>query len=613
MRKRRTGSRRLTLEQIRNLRNIRARIAKVFVYGTVLLLALTAMKLQVFKTSEYRLHSDRNRLRKITIPAPRGLIMDHRGRILAENIPSYSLYLVPSRGESVDKILYRLDEVLPLGMTRRAELEKRLSQDSFSPVKVADNINITVRSFLEEHRELLPTMMIRSEPLRYYCFGRELSHVIGYVGELSPSEKENLSDRQKEEGSPGEWGFIGRDGIELEYEDYLRGRSGTYFVEVNARGREIGAFRGKEPIRPERGNDIRLTIDLDLQLEADSLFPKERKGALVCLDPRNGDILAMVSRPAYDPNALVTGVSSVEWKEMVDDPGSPLFNRVSKAGYPPGSTFKLAIALIALEKGIVDLDFKEPIPCFGGIQYGNRWFRCWKEEGHGTLDLYQAIVQSCDSYFYQLGNRLGLDEILSGAKRLRFSRDTGSDIPNENRGFVPDRDWYDRRYGKGGWGKGVALNLAIGQGEILVTPLQLAAFYSMIANGGQPIRPHLVLGGEMTTDGDDKYPERLLEPLQKSLEGVVAEDKGTGHYAGMVTGVEMAGKTGTAQNPHGDDHSIFVGYAPVEKPEVLAVAIVEGAGHGSTVAAPLVGRLLKRYFESSGGPDLAVETGGIAP
>jgi penicillin-binding protein 2 len=522
--------------------------------------------------------------------------LDRQGKLLADNVPSYSLYLIPFNGDSVGKTLQRLDELLPIAENRRVEMEKRLSQYSFSPIKVADNVDITVRSFLEEHRGLMPGMLIRSEPLRYYRYGRELSHVIGYVGELTPSEKENLSDPTGDE-----WTFRGRDGLELYYDDDLRGRPGTYFVEVDARGREIGDFRGREPVHPQRGADIQLTIDVDLQLEAYNMFPEDKKGALLCLDPRNGEIFVMVSRPDFDPNILVTGVSSVKWKEMVDDPGSPMFNRVSKAGYPPGSTFKLAIALIALEKGIVDLNFKEPIPCLGGLQYGNRWFGCWREEGHGSLDLYQAIVQSCDSYFYQLGNRMGLEEIVHGARNLGFATVTGVDLPNENKGFVPDKSWYDRRYGQSGWGRGVTLNLSIGQGELLVTPIQLAVFYSMIANGGRVVHPHFVFGEDNSFDPQVVLPERLLEPLQKSLAGVVLEEKGTARYAGMLSGIEMAGKTGTAQNPHGDDHSIFVGYAPVTRPEVLAVAIIEGAGHGSSVAAPLVGQLLRRYFEFSEG------------
>ena len=580
---------------VRDHRNVRARIAKIFISCAVLLLALIAMQLQVFQTSKYRLHSDRNRLRKISIPAPRGLIMDRRGKLLAENIPSYSLYLIPFHGDSAGKVLRRLEEVLPLNEDRKKELERRLAQNSFSPVKVADNVDIRVRSFLEEHKGLIPGLLIRSEPLRYYRYGRELSHVIGYVGETTLSDRDKLSNIPVDE-----WGFVGRDGLELYYEGLLRGRAGTYYVEVDAREREIGMFRGREPVKPQRGTDIKLTIDLDLQLEAYRLFPEDRKGVFLCLDPRNGEIRALVSLPDYDPNTFVTGISSVVWKEMVDDPGSPFFNRVTQAGYPPGSTFKPAIALMALEKGIVDLKFKEPLPCRGGIQFGNRWFHCWKEEGHGTLDLYQAIVQSCDSYFYQLGNRIGLEGILDGARMLGFSAVTGTDLPNEARGFVPDIEWYDRRYGKGGWGKGVALNLSIGQGELLVTPLQLAAFYSMIANGGNPVRPHLVEWTGASVERSNKMPENLFKPLQQALAGVVAEEKGTARHAGLVAGVEMAGKTGTAQNPHGDDHSIFVGYAPVTDPEVLAVAIVEGAGHGSSVAAPLVGRLLRRYFEISG-------------
>ncbi len=587
--------RRSPRRRVSDSRNARARIVRLFISVAFLFLALISLQLQVFESSEYRLHSDRNRLRKISIPAPRGLITDRNGKLLAENIPSYSLYLIPSHGESTDEVLRRLADVLTLNEGRMAELKKRLSQNTFRPVKVADNVDIAVRSFLEEHGGLIPGLLFRSEPLRYYRYGRELSHLIGYVGETTASDRDIASDVASEK-----WDFVGRDGVELIYEDILRGRPGAYFIEVDARGREIGAFRGKDPLQPQRGLDVELTIDLDLQLEAYRLFPKERKGVILCMDPANGNILAMVSRPDYDPNTLVAGISRSKWRAMVNDPGSPFFNRVSQAGYPPGSTFKPAVALMALEKGIVDLNFKQPLPCLGGLQFGNRWFRCWKEEGHGTLDLYQAIVQSCDVYFYQLGNRIGLKNLLDGAKTLGFASATGIDLPNEAMGFVPDIGWYDQRYGKAGWGKGVALNLAIGQGEILTTPLQLGVFFSMIANGGHFVRPRVVRGADNSA-GEQRHglsPD-VIEPLRKALEGVVADEKGTGRYAGRITGMEMAGKTGTAQNPHGADHSVFVGYAPVATPELLIVAIVEGAGHGSSVAAPLVGELLKFYVHGN--------------
>ena len=596
MGRRKRGSSRIDRERVQNLRNVRARMAKGFFTAAVCLLALVALQIQVFQSSKYRLHSDRNRLRKITIPAPRGLMVDRHGRYLAENIPSYSLYLIPFHVEQNDEILQRLGDVLILSEKRKSELVERLSQHTFSPVKIADNVDITIRSILEEHRGLIPGLMIRSEPLRFYHYGWEMAHVLGYVGEVASSDKAENGEQPVEE-----WGVVGKDGLELTYEDILRGRPGAYYVEVDARGKEIGLFRGREPAKPGRGTDIRLTIDLDLQLEANRLFPEGKRGAVLCLDPRNGEILAMVSRPAYDPNALVAGVSSARWREMVSDPGFPLFNRVSQASYPPGSTFKLVIAMIALEKGLVDLDFRMPLPCRGGIRYGNRWFRCWKKEGHGSLDLHQAIVQSCDSYFYQLGSRVGLEAIAEGAKALGFASPTEADLPNETGGFIPDPVWYDRRYGKRGWGRGVVLNLSIGQGEILVTPLQLASFYAMIANGGYSIRPHLILDNETAPRPvRPSRPMSVLDPLQKALAGVVMEPRGTAHYAGTLAGIEMAGKTGTAQNPHGEDHSIFVGYAPLTAPEVLAVAIVEGGGHGSSVAAPLVSQLLRRYIELSG-------------
>jgi penicillin-binding protein 2 len=396
------------------------------------------------------------------------------------------------------------------------------------------------------------------------------------------------------------------------YERVLAGSPGVRYLEVNALGRVFGEFRGGEQLPAVPGQDIVLNIDLDLQRRAVELFPDTMAGAVVALEPRSGAVLAMYSSPSYDPNVFVGRFDPDEWLALNTDPGRPLFNRAVSAGYAPGSTFKLVMAAIAMEEGEADAGTEMPIPCRGALQYYNRVFHDWTRAGHGVLDLTGAIRESCDVYFYQLGIKLTLERVLAKVPEFGFGTRTGIDLPSEVSGtFPPDTSWYTRRYGRRGWTNSVVLNLAIGQGENVQTPLKMAQFYAALASDGTLPVPRVARDGPVTEPGL-KLPltDDQLQVLRSALVEVVNSETGTARGS-RLRDWTLAGKTGTSQNPHGEDHAWFVGFAPAEDPQIVAAAVVENAGHGSSQAAPVVSRLIRFYLEKEAVRDRALEaTGG---
>jgi penicillin-binding protein 2 len=403
---------------------------------------------------------------------------------------------------------------------------------------------------------------------------------------------ESERERRREGAALRIGALVGKDGLEREYDDSLRGRDGMRFVEVSALGRMVRDGIS-DALAPEAGANLHTSIDLDLQRFVASVFPPGRRGAVVALDPATGGILALYSAPGFDPNAFVGGVAPEYWQSLTEDPARPLLNRAVQARYPPGSAWKLAVAAAGLKRGVVGFRSRMPIPCRGGLQYGNRFFRCWQLEGHGSLDLEQAIAQSCDVYFYQLGLKLGVTSLLEDAVAWGGRARTGIDLPGE---MVPEfpsgREYYDRLYGPRRWTSAVALNLAIGQGENAQTPINMVRLYQMLAGDGTPLAPHLV----RAKAGDPVNPLDLtteqLDGLRRAMINVV--EAGTAR-ASRVQALTIAGKTATSQNPHGKDHGWFIGFAPAESPRIVVGAVIEFAEHGSSVA-PMVTRIIARYL-----------------
>jgi penicillin-binding protein 2 len=399
--------------------------------------------------------------------------------------------------------------------------------------------------------------------------------------------------------------IIGKKGLERQYDRLLRGREGTEYVEVSASGQILGPYEGRQRLEATPGTDVWLTIDIDLQRTAVEVLDSFCCGAVVAMDPRNGDVLAAASYPGFDANIFSSVIPESLWLEITADTTHPLLNRVLNGLYPPGSTTKLVTVGAAIEEGIINAHTVLK-PCRGGMQYGNRFFRCWERGGHGTLDCVGALEQSCDVFMYQIGDKMGVDVLASYMEQCGFGRETGVDLPGEFAGLNPTSAYYDERYGKRRWTRALVLNNAIGQGEILATPLQLTQFFCGVVNGGVVFRPHLLKkmkppsGQDITIAPEISFSlpfsEQTLSVLNEGIRRVVAGEDGTAR--GIRRGdYDIGGKTGTAQNPHGDNHSWFCGVAPVGEEEIVVCAIVENAGDGSRVAAPVVAKIMDTYME----------------
>ncbi len=579
-------------------------IAVVGIFGLVI---LRLFVLQVLEGSRYRELSEENRIRVEVLTAPRGEIRDRKGRLLADCVPSFTVSLDPLdkayvRNPSLlDSTLAALGPMLDVDTAVLRDKIRRERKISFLPVRLKRNVDIKSVAFVSEHRDRLPGVQVESEPLRRYPLGLMASHLLGYVGEISDKE---LADPAYADYLSGD--LMGRMGIERRYEKLLRGQDGKRFVEVNALGRK-GDFLGeKHPVLPTRGTNLTLTIDLDLQRAAEDAFEAGARGAVVAIDPRNGEVLALASKPNYDPNEFSTGITQERWSEMSGGGNYPLFNRAIQAAYPPGSTLKPFTALAGLEAGAITAGTYFAQSCTGEYRFGSRLFGCWKHDGHGSLAVHDAIVRSCDVYFYQLGLRIGLDRLAEYMAKLDLSGKTGIDLPQERRGLFPDEAWYDRHFGAGRWSRGIILNIAIGQGEVTLTPVKLAQLAAFIANGGTLWKPHLIRGVGSDRTLRSETPEdslrhdvavsaRSLSVVRAAMASVVSDPQGTGGRA-RVDSLTIAGKTGTAQNPHGKDHALFICFAPVESPRIAIAVLVENAGHGSTAAAPIARKVLEAFF-----------------
>src|SRR5882672_917674 len=595
----------------------RERTLTIAVVGIFALVILRLFVLQVLQGSRYRELSEENRIRVEVLTAPRGEIRDRKGRLLADCVPSFTVTLdpfdkaytrAPARLDSTLAALGPMLDVDPEMLRDKIQRERKIS---FIPIRLKRNVDIKSVAFVSEHRDQLPGVQVESEPLRRYPLGLMASHLLGYVGEISDKE---LAKPEYADYLSGD--LMGRMGIERRYENLLRGQDGKRFLEVNALGRK-GDFLGeKHPVLPKRGTDLELTIDLDVQRAAEDAFEAGARGAVVAIDPRNGEVLALASKPNYDPNEFSTGITQERWNELSNGGNYPLFNRAIQAAYPPGSTLKPFTALAGLEAGAITAGTYFAQSCTGEYRFGSRVFGCWKHEGHGSLAIHGAIVQSCDVYFYQLGLRIGLERLADFMSKLELSGRTGIDLPQERRGLFPDQAWYDRRFGTGRWSRGIILNLAIGQGEVTLTPVKLVQLVAFIANGGTLWRPHLIrsigsngLPRSGAPDDSMKHvvaiSDRSLSIVRDAMASVVSDPQGTGGQA-RVDSVTVAGKTGTAQNPHGQDHALFICFAPVDAPRIAVAVLVENAGHGSTAAAPIARKVLEAFFHPAPAESVAV-------
>jgi len=581
----------------------KAKIFMAFIFCLFTVLLLRLLNMQVFKGSYYEGLARNNRIRIISIPAQRGQILDRNFEVLADNRPAYNLMVMPEDVSDVSSIAGRLAEILECEEAEIIEKIKEGKKRPYNPVALARDISFYQMASIETQLYTMPGVSIDATSERDYVLKELSAHALGFLGEISRRQLEAFGP--KSPYAPGD--LIGKSGVESICEETLRGTKGVRIFEVDALGRKIHVLDERAPVP---GKDVVLTIDKRLQLAACRSLGG-RAGAVVAIAPSTGEILAMVSSPSFDPNLFLSPMTPETWKEIIEDPMHPLENRSIRGQYSPGSVFKVLIAALALNSGFVTPDDK--VYCPGSYSLGDSTFKCWRKEGHGHVDLATALTQSCDVYFYVLGERLGIDRISSFCQDMGLGRPTGIEFRDELAGLVPTREWKQKRF-KEPWQKGESVITAIGQGFTLVTPLQIAKVISGIVNGGKVITPRILASTQMTQERNLNIRENELAVILEGLKAVVEADRGTGR-AIKDPRFTMGGKTGTVQVVRGytsklpdqsdlpykiRDHAWFFGFSPVENPEILVVAIVEHGGSGSAIAAPVVRDVIHEYYVSKG-------------
>jgi penicillin-binding protein 2 len=596
---------------------LRARARRLYLIFIIVFLGLITRLtlLQIVEGERYTFLSENNRIRIKRIPGTRGMILDRQGQLLVDSRPSFDLLFIPEDAEDPEQTLRLLahylghDEKEMLGV-----LEANKQRPAFEELVLGKDVDWPTVVAVESHQLDLPGVTLRSRPRRNYAHGVMGAHVLGYLGEIGPAQLKTLKDEGYVLGDE-----IGHYGLERRWEEVLRGQSGGQQVEVDALGRRV---RVLHEVTDVPGYTVHLTVDRELQQTAFEAL-QGREGTIVVLDVNTGAILAMVSTPAFDPNMFARGIKADEWRALIKDQQRPLSNRATQGQYPPGSTFKIIMSIAGLEEGVIDPNARISDPGF--YTFGNRAFRDWKKEGHGSVDLHRAIVESCDVYFYQLGPRLGIDRIAKWARAFGLGEKSGVALDDERSGTIPDTEWKRKRF-RQPWYPGETVSVAIGQGYVTVTPLQLVNMMAALANGGTLYRPRIVNKVESVNNGvvREYGPEKIrkielkpstLEHVRNALADVVRTPAGTGGAARSNI-VPIAGKTGTAQVVEmkggyvkseqlaymNRDHAWFVSYAPVENPQIAVVVMIEHGGHGGSAAAPAAKKVIEKYIELQNQP-----------
>jgi len=550
-------------------------------------------QIQVYQHNTYQTKAEANRIKAVTRNAPRGLIIDRNGKILVDNYPTYVLSCIPIEIEDKNALIKLISKLTGLDSLFLRQNYSKYYRNRFSPTRLAKDLSFQHISVLEEHKSELHGIQITQFPERYYPTQISGTHFLGYVNEVNQNIRGKISDKKQYELGD----LIGWHGLEKEYEPELRGEKGVKYIEVDAFGREVGNVDEYKDIPPKPGNNLKLTIDAKLQLLLEGLM-SNYQGVAIVSNPKNGDILSYVSSPSHAPDLFTGSVSSETWSNILNNPGRPLVDRVSSGLYPPGSTLKMITALSLLDKKLIDP--KWATTCTGSYFYGDRTFRCWNENGHGEVDLRKAIAQSCNIYFYKVVQRLTLTEWSETCKQFGFGKKTGIDLPIEKTGVVPTKDYMNNRYGRWGWSKGAMLNLTIGQGDVLVTPLQMLHYINQIATHGNANLLHLVQKKSEKPSHRPAFSSKTWKKIERYLTEVVYDNKGTGKAANPnIKNVIISGKTGTAENPHGEPHAWFVGFGKKENDIISMVILIENGGHGGETAAPIAREVFSSHFNKS--------------
>ncbi|MCB5250897.1 MAG: penicillin-binding protein 2 [Candidatus Cloacimonadales bacterium] len=570
---------------------------RIILGAIFVVLAYALFSLQIVKGSQYKEIAERNYVRIKSLEAARGVIYDEKLNPIAVNNPSINLYYKPFLIKDKEKMADFVSAYLPISKETilKSIYDNRYS--TFNEVILCENIDYAVMAAISENLNYYPELFFKVETIRSYIIN---NHFTGYVGRINEKEYNTYKDDGYKINS-----LIGKSGIERYYERILRGNAGYEIIQVDAYGRNLKIFKDNLSKKPENGLHIVLNINLDLQKYVNSLFPEKTAGAIVVINPKTGGVLAYSSFPEYDQNLFTAPISNEQWSCLIDDPQKPMLDRVINGSYPPGSTFKTVTGSFGLEKEYVNPQTLLA-SCIGGLQIGNRFFKCWTSYGHGRLSFIDAIKVSCDVYFYDLSKNFKLNEFAEFVRKNHLIERTGIDLPYEKKGFFPNNEWYTKRLGKNFGSQGLKANLAIGQGEVLTTPIQLCAYYAAIANDGIWKKPHLLkkaigdrtlLYEELEENINKTLPisEKNLKLIQEGLWQAVNGKNSTGGGA-RVNGVKVYGKTGSAENAHGDDtHAWFACYATWDEPELAIVVFLENAGHGGSMAAPIAGKIISYY------------------
>jgi penicillin-binding protein 2 len=588
----------ISLQNEKRLPQERLAVASYVIVGMIAALLFGFWRLQIVDSDRYAQLAERNRVRSIPIIAPRGSMLDREGRVLVDNYPSFSVLLLRDDPSEVEKYLPQIAD--GMGMTLdelKQEIDDSKAMPKFQPIVIKPEASPSDIAFIESHRSDIPVLEMLMVHRRRYPHGDMLASAIGYVGEVSAEQVEASDSKLK----PGD--EVGKSGLERQYNSTLMGTDGMRRVIVNSIGKEVGRLEQQDAIP---GKPIQLTIDYDLQAVADS-YMADKEGAVVAMDGRTGEILAMVSRPTFDPKDFAVSIPSAEWQALNSDPRTPMLNRAIQGQLAPGSVFKIVMATAMLESKAVPEDFS--VFCAGHAQFYGRTFHCWKPAGHGVTDLHKAIVDSCDVFFYTLGQRMGIGRIHDYAVGLGFGRRTGVDLPGEEAGLMPSEEWVERAFHHK-WYAGETISVSIGQGSVMVTPIQLVRMIAAVANGGTLVQPHLL---KNFSAKPEHFPlsEDTVEQVTQGMYGVINEG-GTGASL-KLQNVEFSGKSGTAQlmsyeagakmgKKGKETNGWFVGYAPRRNPEIVVAAVIQGSSeHGGTTAGPVVRDVVKAYYDKKTG------------
>jgi penicillin-binding protein 2 len=588
----------------------RLAIASYFIVCMMSLLLLGFWKLQIVESDRYDQLAEQNRVRTIPVIAPRGTMVDRQGRVLVDNYPSFSVLLLRDDVNEVERLLPQIAEGMNVPIEDlREQLQDARGLPQFQPIVVKPEASPSDIAFIESHRADIPVLEMLMVYRRRYPPDGFMAHVSGYVGEVSAKQVEDSDGRYR----PGD--IVGKTGLERQYNDHLMGTDGMRRVIVNSVGREVGRLEQTDAIP---GKPIQLTIDYDLQTVAENALVGKR-GAVVVMNPQTGEVLAMASQPAYDPNDFAISIPREEWLRLNNDPEKPLLNRAIQAQLAPGSVFKILMSAAMLESKALPKDYSVFCPGHGNF-YG-RIFHDWKPAGHGQTDLHSAIVHSCDIFFYNVGKQMGIDTISYYATQMGLGKRTGIDLPGEESGLIPSEEWKQRVFHQP-WYPGETISVSIGQGAVTATPVQLAYTIGGIVLGGKFMRPHLLMDTTPTPEIDFPIADSTVEAVTSGMWGVVNEPGGTAS-ASRLPGIEFSGKTGSAQTislqglaragrkTEYKDNAWFVGFAPRRNAEIVVAVLVQSGEHGASAAAPIAREIVKLYYDKKNGikPELLLSKG----